>query len=481
MSDQNQVRSFRSRIARGGAILTAAVGFERAMRLARSVALAKLIAPADMGLVTLCAVVLTVFETAGEAGIRLSVIQNKQGDEPGFLNAAWWFQSLRGLGLTILGVLLAGVIAGFLNKPELTSLLRAAFLAVAFNAMVSPASFLLEKHLRFGRYVILNQGTMLLGTALTVTLAVWMRNAWPMIIGVAAEGMIKLILSFVMCPFTPYFPIDRQALGKLFAFARGLMGMPLLSLAALYADVLVLGRMVSIAEVGFYGMAAMLTRIPRDIAMQIVGKLLLPAFSARQEHTESLSMGLMLSSRWMTLATAPLAVFFAVWASPILVLASRPEYAAAAGAFAVLAGAVFFRAHGVILWNFYIAAAQLKQNRTFTIVRVVIIAALIVPLVKGYGMAGAAWAVLLGEAAGFILQVAGLRRRIPSAPAGYLKNLVPGLILAVIAGICGVALRFLPQASLWTQLAAGLGILAAVYLTAGYFEYPQIRDFLKKR
>jgi O-antigen/teichoic acid export membrane protein len=476
-----QVHTLRGRIARGGAILTAAVGFERAMRLARSVVLAKLIAPADMGLVTLCAVVLTVFETAGEAGIRLSVIQNKQGDTPGFLNAAWWFQSLRGIGLTILGVLLAGLISGFLNKPELTSLLRAAFLAVAFNAMVSPASFLLEKHLRFGRYVILNQGTMLLGTLLTIVLAVWIRNAWPLIIGIAAEGVVRLILSFVICPFRPYFPIDRQAMGKLFAFARGLMGMPLLSLAALYADVLVLGRMVSSAEVGYYGMAALLTRIPRDIAMQIVGKLLLPAFSARQDHAESLGRGLMLSSRWMTLAAAPLAVFFAVWASPILILASRPEYDAAAAAFAILAGAVFFRAHGVILWNFYIATAQLKQNRTFTIIRIVIIAALIVPLVQGYGMAGAAWAVFFGEGVGFVLQIAGLSQRIPSATVGYMKSLVPGLILAVVVGVCGIALRFLPQVGLWVQLVAGLGILAVVYLAAGYVEFPKVRDFLKNR
>ncbi len=480
MSDQTH--SFRSRIARGGAILTAAVGFERAMRLARLVVLAKLIASADMGLVTLCTVVLTVFETAGEAGIRLSVIQNKQGDEPGFLNAAWWFQSLRGLGLTILGVLLSGIIAGVLKKPELTMLLRAAFLAVAFNAMVSPVSYLLEKHLRFGWYVILNQGTMLIGTVLTIVLAFWMRNAWPMIIGIAAEGAIKLVLSFVTCPFMPRFSIDRKALGEMFAFAKGMMGMPLLTLAAMYADVLVLGRMLSSAEVGYYGMAVLLTRIPRDIAMQIVGKLLLPVFSAKQEHSESLGKGLTVSSRWMTLATGPLVVFFAVWASPILVLASRPEYAAAASAFIVLAGAVFCRAHGVILWNFYIATAQLKQNRLFTIVRVVILAALIIPLIKWYGMVGAAWAVLLGEAAGFILQIAKLSLRIPSATAEYLKSLVPGAVLSAVMAGCGIALlHVMPQANLWVQLGAGAGLLGAAYLTAATIEYPKVREFLRKR
>lgn len=479
MNEQHHSQAFRRRIAESGAILTVAVGFERALRLVRSIVLAKLIAPADMGLVTLCAVVLTVFETAGEAGIRLSVIQHKQGDEPSFLNAAWWFQSLRGIALTILGVLLAGLISGFLKKPELTPLLRAAFLAVAFNAMVSPASFLLEKHLRFGRYVILNQGTMLLGTAITIVLAVWVRNAWPMIIGIAAEGALRLILSFLICPFMPHTRIDREALSKLFSFARGLMGMPLLSLAALYADVLVLGRMLSSAEVGYYGMAALLTRIPRDIVMQIAGKLLLPAFSARQEHPESLGRGLMLAVRWMTLAAAPLAVFFVMWAKPILILASRPEYAAAGGAFAILAGAVFLRAQGVILWNFYIATAQLKQNRIFTVIRVVVLAVLIVPLIRYYGMVGAAWAVLAGEAVGFVLQTARLNRQLPSAAVRYAESLVPGLSWAAVFAFLGAMTHLLPPIGIWGQFLAGVILLAAVYLIMGYLEYPKVRTFFR--
>lgn len=482
MNLQDDTQPLRRRVAQSGAILTAAVGFERAMRLVRSIALAKLIAPADMGLVTLCAVVLTVFETAGEAGIRMSVIQNKQGDRPEFLNAAWWFQSLRGLGLTVLGVILAGLIStGILHKPELTPLLRAAFLAVVFNAMVSPASFLLERHLRFGWYVILNQGTMLIGTFLTIGLAFWMRNAWPLIIGIAAEGAIKLILSFIICPFLPRFQIDRNALGELFRFARGLMGMPLLTLAAMYADVLVLGRMLSSAEVGYYGMAALLARMPRDIAMQVAGKLLLPAFAARQEHSESLGRGLMMASRWMTLAAGPLAVFFAVWAGPILILASRPEYVQAAGAFAVLAGAVFLRVHGVILWNYYIATAQLKQNRVFTLVRVAVLAVLIYPLIQRYGMSGAAWAVLAGEAVGFVMQVFRLNLRIHSAASEYLKSLLPGAILSVVVGILGIILHIVTDFGVWFDFLVGISILGLGYMLAGCREYPQIRNFIKKK
>ncbi|HML76540.1 MAG TPA: oligosaccharide flippase family protein [Anaerohalosphaeraceae bacterium] len=464
-----------SRFMRGGAILTAAVGLERLLRLVRSIVLAKLISSADIGLVTLVAVVLTVFETAGEAGIRLSVIQNKQGDTPAFLNASWWFQSIRGLLLTAVGIVTAGLISSWMQKPELTSLLQAAFLAVAFNALISPAAFLLEKHMRFGKYVLLNQGTMLFGTVLTITLAVWMRNAWPMIIGIAAEGAIRLVLSFLMCPFKPRFSIDRGALRELFHFARGLAGMPLLILGALYADMLVVGRMLTAQQVGYYGMAALLARIPRDLAMQIVGKLLLPAFSAHQDNPDALSRGLMLASRWMTLAAGPLAAFFILWAKPLLTLAFQPEYAAAAGALAILAGVVFLRVHGVIMWNYYVATAQLKQNRLFTMVRFGLLAVLIVPMTDRFGMAGAAAAVLVGELTGFILQVFMLSFRIPKAGVGYVQNLLPGLLLGGLLASAGGILLNMTNLSMTSQFAAGISLLLIVYSVAAGWEYVRHR------
>jgi len=460
-----------SRFMRGGAILTAAVGLERVLRLVRSIVLAKLISSADIGLVTLVAVVLTVFETAGEAGIRLSVIQNKQGDTHAFLNAAWWFQSIRGLVLTAVGIITASLISSWMHKPQLTPLLQAAFLAVALNALVSPASFLLEKHMRFGKYVLLNQGTMLFGTVLTITLAVWMRNAWPMIIGIAAEGAIRLVLSFLMCPFKPSFSIDRGALQELFHFARGLAGMPLLILGALYADMLVVGRMLTAQQVGYYGMAALLARIPRDLAMQIVGKLLLPAFSAHQDNPEALSRGLILASRWMTLAAGPLAAFFILWAKPLLTLAFQPEYVAAAGALAILAGVVFLRVHGVIMWNYYVATAQLKHNRLFTIVRFGLLAVLIVPMTNRFGMAGTAAAVLVGELTGFILQVVMLSRRIPKAGVGYVQNLLPGLLLGGLLAAAGGILLKATDLSMTGQCAAGITMLLIVYSVAAGWEY----------
>jgi len=137
--------SLRGRFLRSSVFLTAGTGIERAMRLVRYMVLARLIVREQMGLVAICVAVLTMFEAAGEVGIRFSVIQNKIGDRYDYLNAAWWFQTARATLLATAGIAAAGWIAHFYEDPALTNLLRVAFLAVLFNGMVSPGSHVLEK------------------------------------------------------------------------------------------------------------------------------------------------------------------------------------------------------------------------------------------------------------------------------------------------------------------------------------------------
>lgn len=462
-------------------MLGTAVGIERGLRLLRSIVLAKMIAPDQIGLVALCALILALFETASETGIRQSVIQNKQGDRPAFLNASWWIQSGRGIIITLLGMALSGWFCGLLNKPEMTRLLMAAFAAVAFNAMVSPASYLLERQMRFGRYVVLQQGSMLLGTVLTIVVAFFIPNAWAMIIGIAAEGLIKLAASFVMCPFMPRLPIDRQSTGALLRFGRGMMGLPLLSLGVLYGDVLILGRMQTSAEVGYYGMAALLARMPRDLAMQIAGRLLLPAFAAKQEQQEHLRQGILLSTRWLALASAPLAMFITLAAAPILTLAFRPEYTAAANAFALLGWTVFFRVQGVIFWNYCVATHHLTQSRYFVLIRAIVLGGLIVPLIKQWGLQGAAAAALIGEGCGFVFQAVCLVRTLNIGWRQYAAAFASAALLScLMAGGCyGLKACVSPLSSL-LDLTIGLVFLLLTYAVSAFRELPNIKGYLRQ-
>jgi O-antigen/teichoic acid export membrane protein len=446
--------SLRGRFLRSSVFLTAGTGIERALRLVRYMILARLIVREQMGLVAICVAVLTMFEAAGEVGIRFSVIQNKIGDRYDYLNAAWWFQTARALLLTAAGIAAAGWIAHFYEEPALTNLLRVAFLAVLFNGMVSPGSHVLEKKLHFGRYVILTQGSMLI-------------------------GLIRLVLSFVMCPFLPRLRIDRQAIKDLSAFAKGMWGMPLLTLIAFQADVFVLGKMVPKDLVGIYFLASQLARIPRDLAMQIVGKLLLPIFSLKQDEKESLQKGLCQATRWVTLMVGPLTGFFAACAAALLVILYTPDCAIATTAFMLMTLTTFLRVQAIIMANMYYAIHALNQQRIFVTVRVVVMAILLVPLIQIMGITGAALAVLAGELSGFILQMPMLNRRIRLTSWQYLKNLVPGVILGAAVALACWLISYTLKPSYGWMLTVGLCVLTAGYIVGGVWQFKQLKQLLQ--
>jgi O-antigen/teichoic acid export membrane protein len=470
--------SLRGRFARSGVFLTAGTGIERALRLVRYMILARLIVHDEMGLVAICVAVLTMFEAAGEVGIRFSVIQNKIGDRYDYLNAAWWFQAARALLLTAAGIAAAGWIARFYEEPALTNLLRVAFLSVLFNGLVSPGSHVLEKKLHFGKYVIMTQGSMLIGTLLTIALTVIYRNVWAVIIGFSSEGLIRLVLSFIICPFRPQLRIDRHAIKDLSAFAKGMWGMPILTLIAFQADVFVLGKMVPKDMVGIYFLAAQLARIPRDLAMQIVSKLLLPVFALKQDDNESLQTGLCQSTRWVTLIVGPLTGFFIVCAAALLVILYTPDCAAASVVFILMALTTFLRVQAIIMANIYYATHQLNQQRIFVTVRVVVMAALLIPLIQTMGINGAAVAVLTGELSGFVLQIAMLNRNFALPARRYLDSMTPGTLLgAAVALVCGLISYTLKPSYVW-MLTVGLCILMIGYALGGIWQFKQLKQLL---
>jgi O-antigen/teichoic acid export membrane protein len=471
--------SLRGRFARSSVFLTAGTGIERAMRLVRYMILARLIIHDEMGLVAICVAVLTMFEAAGEVGIRFSVIQNKIGDRYDYLNAAWWFQAVRALLLTAAGIAAAGWIAQFYEDPALTNLLRVAFLAVLFNGLVSPGSHVLEKKLHFGKYVIMTQGSMLIGTLLTIVLTVIYRNVWAVIIGFSSEGLIRLVLSFIICPFRPQLHIDRHAMKELSAFAKGMWGMPILTLIAFQADVFVLGKMVPKDMVGIYFLAAQLARIPRDLAMQIVSKLLLPVFAIKQDEKESLQTGLCQSTRWVTLMVGPLTGFFIACAATLLVILYTPDCAAATTAFILMALTTFLRVQAIIMANMYYATHQLNQQRIFVTVRVVIMAALLIPLIQNMGINGAALAVLAGELCGFAFQTAVLNRNFALPAQRYLGSMTPGILLgAAVALACWLVSYTLKPSYVW-MLTIGLCVLITGYALGGIWQFKQFKQLLR--
>ena len=403
----------------------------RSMRFIRSMILARILAPKQIGLMAIVMSVITISEALIEVGVKQSVIQNKKGASTEYLNVAWWMQMARGLLLFGMAFIMAPWISSFYGKPELLSLLRVAFIAILLRGFISPRAHVLEKEYKFGRVVLLIQGSAVLGAIISVGLALIMRNVWALVIGFVIEMTILCIFSFILVPFLPKFEIDKESLIELLKFARGMFGLPILTAFSFQAPILVLGKVIPEDRLGLYSYAAILSHIPVDLYIRTIAPVVLPAFSEKQDDKNALCRGVLRTTQLTACFFIPLVVFMACCTSELLLLAYGPEYVAMAIPFAILCLQIVAQNQAVSLAGVYLAVGQPHLQRRFAIIRALAIIGFMYPIAAFFGPIGAAAVIVFCNIAVLFMQVLKAREVIDLNLSRYMRSYVPGLLMAL--------------------------------------------------
>ncbi|MEY8838750.1 oligosaccharide flippase family protein, partial [Cribrihabitans sp. XS_ASV171] len=99
-----QGSSLMSRVLRSASWVIVGYGLSQALRLASNLILTRILFPEAFGMMTLVGLVVVGMQLFSDIGIGTSIVQNRRGDEPDFLDTAWTLQVLRGFllfGLTL--------------------------------------------------------------------------------------------------------------------------------------------------------------------------------------------------------------------------------------------------------------------------------------------------------------------------------------------------------------------------------------------
>jgi O-antigen/teichoic acid export membrane protein len=434
--------------------------------------LARLLAPDDFGLMAIVLTASVLLQALSDVGVRQSVIQNKRGLEYEYLNMAWWLQAVRGLALFVMGFVLAPLISSFYGMPELTLLLRIACIAVIFNGVISPRTHVMEKQLRFGRWVFIVHGAGALGTVIALAFALYIRNVWALVIGFIAEAMSYCLLSFIVCPFRPKFRIYRSSLGELLRYARGMLGVSLLAIVVLQTDIIVLGKVISAGQLGLYSLAVNLAYLPAILSDRIIRPVLLAGFSKKQDDKDALCQAILKISQVATILGMSLVAFMASCASGILLLAYGPKYVAVAVPFAVLCVCALMRIQRAVFVPVYMALGRPHLHRRFTALQAAIVVCLMYPAVLIFDLPGAAGVILVSNIITLCFQVLYMNKLIGLRLLEYVRCWLPGLLAcSIVLGSVALLRVFNIRSVLCNVTLAGLSCVAACGLALVSMKY----------
>ena len=449
-------KDLKGKFARGTIVLSSASAFEIGLRFVRNIILTRLLAPEYFGLMATIMSTIAVSEAFTEVGIRQAVIQNKKGARNEFLNAAWWFSTLRGASLYVIAFIVAPYICEFFRTAEIILPMRIAFLALVFRGSISPRMYVLEKELNYTKLIIIQQGSAILNVSITVILSIYYQTIWPLVIGLTVENFFIFLFSFILLPFRPRFIIERFYLREIFQFARRMFGLPVLATIFFQFDIFIIGRLLNMEQLGLYSMARTLALVPVTAFSKTVRPVVLPAFSKLQNSKESLVRWLLNITDLVVLITMPIIALSIIISKPLLSLLFGPKYGTVSIPFSILMLYVFVRLISIIIMQLFFSLGRPDLQRRFAFVRVIIVMIFAYPATKAFGLVGASSTVLLAMLSLFVLQIRWAIKLIDMKLTAYLICLGRGLAFSSVVILPLIALRFLFQETNLTVIIVGI-------------------------
>jgi len=261
-------------------------GCSMALRVVNSVILTRLLMPESFGLMTLVSTMVVGISLFADIGMGPNVIQSPRGDDPVFLNTVWTLEVFRGLGIFVVGLLLAWPMSLIYHEPRLILLIPALALNVVASGFKSTNLLSMSRHMGMRRVFVLDLSTQIFGLLVTAGCALVLRSVWALVIGTVLSGVYRLALSHshaVIPGIRNSFCWDRESVHSLVHFGKWILLSTAFSFFAAQADRLILGKLISFSLLGVYGIAYSASDIPRAVISAFSYRVGFP-FIAKMVH-----------------------------------------------------------------------------------------------------------------------------------------------------------------------------------------------------
>ena len=475
--------SIAQKTVRGSVWLMGSSSAIRGLRILQTAILARLLIPADFGLMRLAMVVMSASGAFTQFGISTALVQRKDMSRR-LMDTAWMLDLCRNLIVLAAAMLLAGPMAAFYDAPALRPILRVIALKFLFMGLSNNSGVsMLRREMAFRRKQIYETCLNLAAVAVTLALAVWLRSVWALVWGQVFYGLGEMIGSYVIHPFRPRFRIYRAEALALFQFGKhlfvgGVLGFLRGSLASL-----LVGKVLGIDALGYFSLARSLVVLPVAFLTPAFG-VLFPAFARLQSRPDVLRRAFVRALRLGCLAICPVLVGIGVTAGPLVALVYGGRWAPVAPiavAFCFVTLLSFCRSPVNTL---LLAIGKPALNNLGSAISLVVLTALTFPLARAYGAIGVVAAV--GIAAATDLAIRGyyamqkLGLSLPAVVAAIGRPLAVSLLMGACVWVLGRQLSASALVSLATMVPAGAALYFLLSLAANRPGLREAREAIAK-
>lgn len=254
-------------------------GMSQVFRLLSNLILARLLAPEHFGLIAIVTVFMIALAMFSDVGIGPNIIQSERGEDEDFLNTAWTVQIIRGIILWFVCLALAWPMSIFYNQPELAMLIPVSGLVAIISGFNSTGIFSKSRDIDLKKQTIIELIAQAGAIVVMIIVALIHASVWALVAGSLFSTFIHMILSHRLVTMRNKFCWDHEAVQSLITFGRWVMISTMLGFFVNSGSSLILGKFLSMKDLGLFSIGVTLSKVVEQIYNQMVAKIVVPLYA----------------------------------------------------------------------------------------------------------------------------------------------------------------------------------------------------------
>jgi len=438
------------------------------LQLIVTMILARLLSPADFGLLSAALVIIYFSEIFSSLGMGPALVQRKEL-EPRHISTGFTANFLFTTLLGLLIYLAAPAIAAVYRMPELVPILHVLALLFPIRGFAILSEALLKRAGQFRQLATADVVAYTVGYALVGVAMAWSGyGVWALVVATLAQTTLRSLLLFWRVPHSVRPHFERSAFQDLLGFGGGITLSNIANYFARQGDNFVVGRWLGATALGFYSKAFSLMLLPTSEFSKVIDEVLFPTLSQVHDNRAKLVLAYRHSLGVVALLVLPLSLFALLLAPELIQVVYGSGWQAAVIPFQVLCLSMFFRSAYKINGSIIKACGVVYNFASIQVIYAVLVVVGAI-IAQQWGITAVAFTSALAIAVNYFLLSRISLRLTQTSWRTFIKWHIPGLLVSLILLVVLITivsvLRFYAFSALVVLVAAAIAAGATLLLS----------------
>lgn len=315
----------KGRSVRGGITTLLAQGASHGLRLITTLVLARLLSPAEFGIVATVMSAIGILGLFREMGLSAATVQRPVVTESQ-VNTLFWINLALGAGAMVIAAAAAPMVLAFFGDQRLLGVTLAMSTTFLFNGLSTQHMALLRRQLRFTILARISVACTLASSLVSLALAAAGARYWALVVATVGSSVLCAILAWHHCTWRPQRPAFDSSVRGMFNFGRYLVVYGLVGFLAQNAHNVAIGKLWGAAGVGLYGRAYLLYTMLMSYVLQPPHAVAVSTLSGLRGEPERFRRVYLRILAVMMLVAIPLSAYLVLAAEDIVRLLLGPGW-----------------------------------------------------------------------------------------------------------------------------------------------------------